>query len=150
MKPSLIALFFVIPALAWGFKAEFFNITLHKTDLSPNTTQVPRYELTAGYHLKSFSKKDAYSVLFNTQKYMLDNNFFRDGAFRTSKALLTYKKAYIAGPKVYLFDVQGNIADAPVRAKKIEYDGKNHFILHRCEVREEKRIIRRNRYEMRE
>ena len=105
------------------------------------------YQITAQKHIESFKKKDSLKFFFNRKKYMLENNYYINGIFKTSNAILYYQKAYILG-KVYLFNITGTIHHKKIKAKEIIFDGNKNYILKNCEIITPKRVYRRKKFKI--
>lgn len=145
-------LFFLLafPIVVWGIKIEYTNITYQIIPTQKASKKKSYYTLTSKYHLKNFSKKDRPSLLLNRKQYMLKNNYYAEGKFKTLMTNLIYKKAYVLGGKVYLLDVTGLINKSQLKAKEVVYDGYKSYLLKKCEIRTKFKIYRRNKFTIKE
>ena len=131
----------------FALEIEFREVTskqifIEKEDAKQN------YKLTAKKHIENFSKKDRLKFFINRKLYMLENNYYSEGIFKSKKTKLFYKKSYILFGKVYLFDVNGIIYNSKVTAKEIIYDGYTNYLLKGCEIINAKSIYRRNKFKI--
>ncbi|MBU1667444.1 hypothetical protein KKC13_03440 [bacterium] len=150
MKTYLIFFILYIPIAVWGTKIEYTNLTYQIIPTQKASKKKSYYTLTSKYHLKNFSKKDTPSLLLNRKQYMLKNNYYAEGRFKTSMTNLIYKKAYVLGGKVYLLDVMGQINKSQVKAKEVVYDGYKSYLLKKCEIQTKSKIYRRNKMTLKE
>ena len=101
-------------------------------------------------HLENFQKKNYKLFFFNRKKYMLKNNYYLEGFFKTKLTKFSFKKAYILGGKIYFFDVKGYINKSKIKAKEVVYSNNRTYELKKCEVKNSSHIIRRKKYILQE
>ena len=106
------------------------------------------YLIKAKKHIKKFdkkNKKDIFKLLTDIQTFMLENSFYSDGYFETKSSLIHFQKAYKMGNKLYIFNANGKIKQFKVVAKKIVFT-KNGYLLKKCELKTENKILRRKKF----
>jgi len=102
------------------------------------------YTINSKEYINNFSKIDL-KFLLSKEKYMLENDFYKDGFIEFADAKIYFKKAYKLGGKVNILDANGYIKNAKISAKKVIYY-KNRLILYKCEIKTVKKILRRRKY----
>ena len=102
------------------------------------------YTINSKNYINNFSKIDL-KFFLNKEKFMLKNDFYKDGFIEFSNAKIYFKKAYKLGGKINIFDAKGYVKDAKITAKKAVYY-KNRLILYRCEIKTAKKVLRRKKY----
>ncbi len=100
------------------------------------------YTIKANYYINKLKAKDIVGVLFFKDEYLLAKNYYQDGNFTKKNLFLHFYKAYEFERKLYLFNIQGFMQDAKIKAKKAIY-WQNYLKLIECEVKMPKKILRR-------
>ena len=107
------------------------------------------YNLQAKKHLLSLKKGDIPFFIFNTKKYMLKHNFYKDGEFKYKTININFKKAYILNKKVVMFDINGTAKYGKIKAKEAIFY-KDKIVFKKCEYNTPKRVYRRRELLLRE
>jgi hypothetical protein len=139
--------FFFCTITLFAIKIEFIGITSQVIPFETHN-KASYYKITAKKYIEKFEKKDRVIFFINRKSYMLRNNYYSDGLFKSKKTELSYKKCYILFGKIYLFDVNGTIDNAKVIAKEIVFDGYRNYLLKKCEVKKNGYTYRRNRFKL--
>ena len=150
-KTRTLALFlFLSPLFLWGVRVEFKQITTYSIPTQQASTKKSYYQLTSTLYIEDFQKKKYKSFFLNRKKYMLQNNYYLDGFLKTDGSYLHFKKAYILGGKVHLFNVIGHINTNNIKAQEVIYDEYKTYQLLKCEVKKSSSILRRKQYKIKE
>jgi len=102
------------------------------------------YIINSKTYINNFSKIDL-KFLLNKEKFMLKNNFYKNGTLEVKKNRIYFEKAYKLGGKFYMFNIKGYIKETKIIAKKAIYY-RERLILQECEIRTNKRVLRRRKY----
>ena len=102
------------------------------------------YTINSKTYINNFSKVDL-KFLLNKEKFMLKNNFYKNGTLEVKKNRIYFEKAYKLGGKLYLFNIKGYVNDSKISAKSAVYY-KKKLILQKCEIRTKSRVLRRKKY----
>lgn len=129
---------------------KFVNLTEEIIPIKTPLVKKRYFNLFATSYIQKISKKDIKLIFFNRKSFMLRNNYYLDGSFKTLQSHLFYKKAYRLSNKLYLFNVTGTINNQKIRAKEVIYDGYRDYTLNHCEVKSKYKILRRKVYLLRE
>jgi hypothetical protein len=137
---------FLLPIFLWGVNMKFINLTEEVIPIKTPLVKKRYFNLFASSYIQKISKKDIKLIFFNRKSFMLKNNYYLDGFFKSAQSHLFYKKAYRLSTKLYFFNVNGTINNQKITAKEVVYDGYRNYTLKNCEVKSKYKILRRKVY----